>query len=149
MSRRVGTVRGIHFQAPPHAQAKLVRCLRGRILDVAVDLRAGSPTYGRWLGAELDPDNGEQLFIPVGFAHGFMTLEPDTEVAYKVSAFYEPGAEGGVRWDDPDLAISWPTPPSGAELSPKDRDLPALASLVSPFRFDGGVPLGPIGVQQG
>src|SRR5277367_5874425 len=95
MSRAPGVLRGLHFQRPPHAQAKLVRCVRGRIWDVAVDIRAGSPTYGRWAGAELTADNGLQLYVPTGFAHGFVTLEPDTEVEYKVSAFYDRGSEGG------------------------------------------------------
>ena len=136
-SRPAGTLRGIHFQTPPHAQAKLVRCLRGRIWDVAVDLRAGSPTYGQWVAAELTAAGGEQLFIPAGFGHGFLTLEPDTEVAYKVDDFYAPACDGGIAWDDPDLAISWPLPGATPELSDKDARLPALKDFVSPFAYDG------------
>lgn len=143
LSRPAGTVRGLHFQAPPHAQAKLVRCVRGRIMDVAVDVRMGSPTYGQWVAAELSAENGDQLYVPVGFAHGFMTLEPDTEIVYKVSDFYDASSEGGVRWDDPDLAIAWPLAAKDALLSPKDRDMPSLADLVSPFRF-AGAPLAPL-----
>src|SRR5262245_26055385 len=108
MSLAAGTLRGIHFQSPPCAQAKLVRCLAGRIWDVAVDLRRGSPTFGRSVAAELSADNGRQLYIPVGFGHAVLTLEPNSEVAYKVSDFYAPDHDRGVRWDDPELAISWP-----------------------------------------
>jgi len=136
-SRPVGTLRGIHFQTPPFAQAKLVRCLRGRIWDVAVDLRAGSPTYGRWVAAELTAERGEQLFVPAGFGHAFLTLEPDTEVAYKVDAFYDPASDGGIRWDDPDLAIAWPLPGAAPELSDKDAGLPQLRDFTSPFTYDG------------
>jgi dTDP-4-dehydrorhamnose 3,5-epimerase len=136
-SRPAGTLRGIHFQTPPHAQAKLVRCLKGRIWDVAVDLRAASPTYGQWVAAELTAAKGEQLYIPAGFGHGFVTLEPDTEVAYKVDAFYAPDCDGGIAWDDPVLAISWPLPGAAPELSDKDARLPALKNFVSPFAYDG------------
>ena len=108
LSGTTGTVRGLHFQSPPHAQAKLVRCGRGRIFDVAVDIRRGSPTYGQWTGAELSFDNGRQLLIPEGFLHGFMTLEPDCEIVYKCSDFYAPECDGAVRWDDPDIGIEWP-----------------------------------------
>jgi len=132
-----GTVRGIHFQTPPHAQAKLVRCVRGSIIDYAVDLRKGSPTYGKVAFAELSAENGKQLFVPVGFGHAFVTLEPDTEVAYKVSDIYAADSDGGVVWDDPDLAIDWPLPPTGAVLSDKDRILPRLADFESPFAYDG------------
>jgi dTDP-4-dehydrorhamnose 3,5-epimerase len=137
MSRPVGTLRGIHFQTPPHAQGKLVRCIRGRILDYAVDLRRGSPTYGQHVSAELTGDNGLQLWVPVGFGHAFITLEPDTEVAYKVTSGYAPTADGGIRWNDPDLAIDWPLPAGGPALSPKDETLPLLAGFDSPFEYDG------------
>jgi dTDP-4-dehydrorhamnose 3,5-epimerase len=143
LSRPAGTVRGLHFQAPPHAQAKLVRCTAGSILDVAVDLRRGSPTYGRYLSAELSADNGRQLYVPIGYAHGFVTLEPNTEVCYKVSDFYAPDCDGGIRFDDPDLAIDWRLPPDGAVLSAKDAKLPALKDFDSPFEYDG-VPLQPL-----
>lgn len=144
LSVPAGTVRGLHFQTPPHGQAKLVRCIRGRIFDVAVDVRRGSPTYGRWVGAELSAENGHQLFIPVGFAHGFATLEPSTEVTYKVSSGYAPAHDGGVRWNDPDIAVEWPLP-GGVEpvLSGKDEALPLLADFDSPFDYAtfGGTPL--------
>jgi len=131
------TLRGIHFQTPPHAQAKLVRCLRGRIWDVAVDLRAGSPTYGKWTAAELTAEHGEQIYLPAGFGHAFLTLEPDCEVAYKTSDFYAPECDGGVRWDDPVLNIQWPLNGHRPELSDKDRVLPFLKDFVSPFAYDG------------
>jgi dTDP-4-dehydrorhamnose 3,5-epimerase len=140
LSRPVGVLRGLHFQAPPHAQAKLVRCVRGRIWDAAVDIRAGSPTYGRWLGAELSAENGWQLFVPKGFAHGFVTLEPDTEVEYKVDAYYDRDSEGGLIWNDPGLGLPWPLPAGGPVLSDKDLLLPTLADFQSPFAYDG-VPL--------
>jgi dTDP-4-dehydrorhamnose 3,5-epimerase len=136
----VGVLRGLHFQRPPHAQAKLVRCVRGAIWDVAVDLRRGSPTYGRWLAAELTPENGHQLFVPAGYGHGYVTLEADTEVEYKVSGQYAPPCEGGIAWDDPDLALPWPLPESGPILSDKDRVLGRLREFDSPFDYDG-VPL--------
>ncbi len=142
-SRPAGTIRGIHYQKPPHAQAKLVRCLRGRILDYAVDLRRDSPTYGRHASAELSADNALQLFIPVGFGHAFITLEPDTEVAYKVTDVYAPDCDGGVVWNDPTIGIDWPLPPGGPILSPKDIKLPMLAEFESPFEYDGA-PLGPL-----
>ncbi len=136
-SRPAGTIRGIHFQRPPHAQAKLVRCLHGRIMDFAVDLRRGSPTYGGHIGVELSADNGLQLFLPVGFGHAFVTLEPDVEVAYKVSDIYAPDCDGGLVWDDPMIAINWPLPPEGPTLSAKDTQLPRLADFDSPFVYDG------------
>lgn len=144
LSRPAYTLRGLHFQRPPRAQAKLVRCVRGAIYDVAVDIRAGSPTYGRWVGATLSADNGRQLFVPVGFAHGFLTLEPDSEVIYKVTDFYSPADDGGLAWSDPDIAVDWPLP-AGAEpvLSPKDAALPRLAAFESPFPYDGD-PLTPL-----
>ena len=137
-SRAQGTIRGLHFQTPPHGQGKLVRCLRGAIFDVAVDVRKGSPTYGQWVGAELSQDNGQQLFIPVGFAHGFITLAPDTEVFYKVTDFYAPPCDGGLRWNDPAIGVEWPglagEPP---HLSEKDEKLPFLDEFDSPFPYDG------------
>lgn len=143
LSRAAGTLRGIHFQTPPHAQAKLVRCLVGRIWDVAVDLRRGSPTYGRWVAAELTADGGEQIYVPAGFGHGFLTLEPDTQVAYKTSDVYAPECDAGIIWNDPDLAIAWPLPAGGPQLSDKDRALPAFNDFVSPFEYDGR-PLEPL-----
>ncbi|WP_427791032.1 dTDP-4-dehydrorhamnose 3,5-epimerase [Brevundimonas diminuta] len=128
-----GVVRGLHFQHPPHAQAKLVRCLRGAILDVAVDLRVGSPDFGRFHAVELTADSGDQLFVPPSFAHGFVTLQPGTEVAYKVSAPYAPDHEAGLAWDDPDLAIPWPVTPGEAVLADRDRVWPRLKDLESPF----------------
>ncbi|GAB3638285.1 dTDP-4-dehydrorhamnose 3,5-epimerase [Hymenobacter arcticus] len=106
-----GTLRGMHYQLPPHAESKLVRCTRGALYDVIVDLRAESPTYGQWVGVELTADNFRQLFVPERFAHGFLTLEPHTDAAYQVSAKYAPGAEHGLRWNDPALAIAWPAAP--------------------------------------
>jgi dTDP-4-dehydrorhamnose 3,5-epimerase len=143
MSRDVGVLRGLHWQAPPHGQDKLVRCVRGRIWDVAVDARKGSPTFGQWVAAELSAENGYQLFIPEGFAHGFVTLEPNSEVEYKVSALYDPGSEGGVIWNDPTLALPWRLPSDGPKLSPKDELLPPLDEQTSPFIY-GGAPLEPI-----
>ncbi|MCL4186288.1 MAG: dTDP-4-dehydrorhamnose 3,5-epimerase [Rhodobacteraceae bacterium] len=137
LSRRAGTVRGLHYQSPPHAQAKLVRVLRGRILDVAVDARAGSPGFGHWVGVELSAGGGEQLYIPAGFLHGFVTREDDTEVAYKCSDFYAPECDGAVRWDDPDLAIDWGLAPAAATLSEKDARAPLWSSWQSPFRMEG------------
>lgn len=128
-SAPAGTVRGLHFQVPPRAQAKLVRVLRGRILDVAVDIRHGSPTYGRHVAAELSAENGLMLYVPVGFAHGFATLEPDTEVAYKVSDTYAPDCDRGIAWDDPDLGIAWGVDPAAATLSDKDQRQPRLRDL--------------------
>ena len=136
LSRPAGTLRGIHFQTPPDGQDKLVRCARGRILDIAVDLRRGSPTYGKWVGAELSAENGHQLLIPIGFGHAFVTLEPDCEVAYKCTALYAPQSDGGVRWDDPDIGIDWPLT-SAPVLSDKDRLQPLLGDFDSPFEYDG------------
>ncbi|MBL8587413.1 MAG: dTDP-4-dehydrorhamnose 3,5-epimerase [Methylobacteriaceae bacterium] len=143
LSRPAGVVRGLHFQVPPHAQAKLVRCVRGAIFDVAVDVRRGSPTYGQWVAARLTAAGGEQLYMPTGFAHGFITLEPDTEVCYKVTDFYAPAQDGGVIWNDPDIAVAWPDVGVAPSLSPKDLTLPRLADFDSPFPYDGR-PLGPI-----
>ncbi len=140
-SRAAGTIRGIHFQRPPHAQAKLVRCLRGRIMDYAIDLRRGSPSFGRHVSAELSAQNNLQLFIPVGFGHAFVTLESDVEVAYKVSDIYAPDCDGGIAWNDPSIDIDWPLPSDGPILSPKDTMLPMLSAFDSPFDYDGA-PLG-------
>jgi len=136
LSLKRGTVRALHFQVPPKPQAKLVRVVRGSIYDVAVDLRAGSPTYGRWVAETLTAQAGEQLFIPRGFAHGFCTLAANTEVAYKVDGYYKPECEQGLAWDDPTLAISWPVRPANAVLSDKDRKLGRFADFSSPFRYD-------------
>lgn len=133
LSTEVGTIRGLHFQRRPHAQAKLVRVAKGRILDLAIDLRAGSPTYGKHVAAELSADNWAQLYIPVGFAHAFCTLEPDTEVVYKVTDYYAPQSDGGVLWSDPDLAIDWPVAREKAVLSDKDAKLPLLKDLGNVF----------------
>lgn len=133
LSRDVGTIRGLHFQSEPKPQGKLVRCLAGAILDVAVDIRRGSPTYGRHVAVELTPENGEWLWIPVGFAHGFCTLVPDTVVLYKVTDYYSAAADKGVAFDDPDIGIAWPVDPAAAVLSDKDRRQPRLADLPTYF----------------
>ncbi len=133
-SSRAGTLRGLHFQRPPMAQAKLVRVTRGAILDVAVDIRVGSPWFGSWVATELSAANRLQLFIPRGFAHGYLTLEPDTEVFYKVDAYYAPEHEAGIAWDDPEVAIRWPLPADGPILAERDRLLPPLAALPPWFR---------------
>jgi dTDP-4-dehydrorhamnose 3,5-epimerase len=143
MSRVPCVLRGLHFQTPPRAQAKLVRCVRGRLWDVAVDIRAGSPTFGEFVGIELSADDDLQLFVPVGFAHGFVALEANTEMEYKVSDFYDPGCEGGLIWNDPDLGLPWPLPAGEPILSDKDRRLPTLAEYESPFAYDG-MPLSPL-----
>lgn len=134
LSRPVHTLRGLHFQIPPHAQDKLVRVIAGRILDVAVDIRQGSPTYGRHVARTLTAAGGEQLLVPKGFAHGFCTLEPNTEVLYKVSATYAPAHDKGLLWNDPALDIAWPADPDTMVLSDKDRAHPPLAEL--PAYFD-------------
>jgi dTDP-4-dehydrorhamnose 3,5-epimerase len=133
-SEAKGVVRGLHFQRPPYAQAKLVRCVRGAILDVVVDLRAGAPTFGRGHAVELTAESGDQLFVPPSFAHGFVTLTPGTEVAYKVSAPYAPSHEAGLAWDDPDLAIDWPVAADAAILAERDRGWPRLRDLDTPFQ---------------
>ncbi|MFG1288829.1 dTDP-4-dehydrorhamnose 3,5-epimerase [Xanthobacter versatilis] len=137
LSALPGTVRGLHMQAPPFAQAKLVRVLSGAIFDVAVDVRKGSPTYGRWAGARLTAEGGEQLFVPQGFAHGFCTLAPDTRVAYKVDAFYDRASECGIIWNDPALAIDWRFT-GETILSEKDQILPRLKDFDSPFVHSNG-----------
>ncbi len=128
-----GTVRGLHFQQPPFAQAKLVRVLSGRILDVAVDLRQSSPSYGRHVAVELSDESGDQLLIPAGFAHGFCTLEPNCVVFYKVDAVYSAAHDRGVNWADPKLAIEWPVAAERAVLSDKDRKQPMLEDLAPVF----------------
>ena len=127
-----GTLRGLHYQAPPHAQAKLVRCAAGSLWDVAVDARRGSPTYGRWVAAELSAGNGRQLFIPAGFLHGFVTLTPDAELLYQCSDYYAPEADGAVRWDS--VGIDWPVD-GVPTLSAKDEAAPAFADWQSPFEW--------------
>ena len=134
MSAAVGTVRGLHYQAAPHAQDKLVRCTRGLILDVAVDFRRGSPTYGKWVGAELSSENGKQLLVPKGFLHGFVTRAENTEVQYKCTDVYAPDCDGAVRWDDPDIGIDWGT--TAPILSGKDAVAPLLADVTSPFEWN-------------
>lgn len=133
LSLAPGTIRGLHFQAPPSPQGKLVRCVRGAIYDVAVDIRRGSPTYGRYVEAVLTSADGEQLWVPVGFAHGFCTLEPDCEVVYKVTGYYDPKCERGIAFDDPDLNIPWPVAPQDAILSDKDRRNEAFSTLDAYF----------------
>ena len=136
LSRQAGTLRGLHFQSPPHAQAKLVRCGRGALFDVAVDIRHGSPTYGHWVGVDLSFDNGRQLLIPEGFLHGFVTRVADTEVVYKCSDHYAPDCDAAVRNDDPDLGIDWGLsgPPV---LSDKDAAAPRLRELPVYFTWEG------------
>jgi dTDP-4-dehydrorhamnose 3,5-epimerase len=132
-SLRAGTVRGLHFQSFPKAQNKLVRVLRGRALDVAVDLRRTSNTYGQWVAEELSAENRKQMLVPIGFAHGFCTLEPNTEVFYKVTEYYSPENDFGVAWNDPQLAIDWPVKPAEAILSDRDRNQPGFSSLPAYF----------------
>ena len=136
-SAEPGTVRGLHFQRPPHAQTKLMRVARGAVLDIALDIRTGSATYGRHVAVELTAANWRQLYIPAGFAHGFCTLEPDTEVIYKVTDFYAPDSETGILWNDPTLGIAWPKF-AGAQVSDRDTRLPPLARTQSPFVIDSG-----------
>lgn len=135
-SVETGTVRGLHYQAPPMAQTKLVRVARGAVLDVAVDVRKGSPDFGKWVAEELSEANGAQLLVPKGFLHGFVTLTPGTDVLYKVDAFYSGEHDGAVRFDDPDLAVDWGIDPSTAVLSDKDARAPRLADWDSPFVFE-------------
>ena len=133
----VGTLRGLHFQAPPRAQDKLVRVVAGSIFDVAVDIRTGSPNYGKWVGVELSAENGKQLLVPKGFAHGFVTRAPDTAVIYKCSDTYAPETEGAIHFADADLGIDWDINPEDAILSGKDAEAGSFKSLVSPFTFEG------------
>lgn len=135
LSREAGVLRGLHYQIAPHAQAKLVRVVRGRILDVAVDIRKGSPTFGRHAAEELSASNGAMLLVPVGFAHGFVTLEPDTEVIYKVTDTYAPACDRGIAWDDPALGIDWRLGARKAIVSEKDGRHPRLADTAPAFSF--------------
>jgi dTDP-4-dehydrorhamnose 3,5-epimerase len=137
LSAKTGTVRGLHFQTNPFAQGKLVRCVAGALFDVAVDIRTGSPTYGKWVAAELSAENGKQLWVPPGFAHGFCTLAPDTVLSYKVTAYYSAENDKGLAWDDPVIAIDWPIVADAETLSPKDRVQPKLAELPAYFRYKG------------
>lgn len=133
LSREVGTIRGLHYQTEPFPQGKLVRCLKGAIFDVAVDIRPDSPNFGRWVGKTLTAAKGEQLWVPAGFAHGFCTLEPDTEVFYKVTSPYSAPNDAGIAFDDPDIGIDWPIDGHKAILSVKDKNQPALVSLRAPI----------------
>ena len=137
LSRAAGTIRGLHFQTPPHAQAKLVRCGRGALLDVAVDIRKGSPTYGKWVAEELSFENGRQLLVPVGFAHGFVTLTQDTEIIYKCTDYYAPACDRALRFDDPAIGIDWGITRDAAVLSDKDAAAPMLSDLDNPFIYEG------------
>jgi dTDP-4-dehydrorhamnose 3,5-epimerase len=133
LSRASGTIRGLHFQVGPAAQGKLVRCLRGSILDVAVDIRHGSSTFGRYVSIVLSAENWKQVYVPIGFAHGYCTLEPNTEVLYKVTAYYDPESERGLAWDDPDIGIAWPVKAENAILVARDRAYPRLSELSTFF----------------
>ena len=135
LSSESGTLRGLHFQAPPHAQGKLLRVTRGAIFDVAVDIRVGSPTFGQHATANLTAANWMQVWIPPGFAHGYCTLEPDTEVIYKVTDYYAPECDRGIKWDDAALGIKWPIAPDKVHLSEKDRNQPALKDIAPAFLF--------------
>ena len=135
-SAQKGVLRGLHFQLPPHAQGKLVRCIRGRILDVGVDIRVGSPTFGQHVAAELSESNWKQLWVPAGFAHGYITLEDHCEVIYKVTDYYGPECDRGIAWDDPSLSIDWQLPHTEITLSDKDQKQPRLADIASPFHYN-------------
>lgn len=137
VSAMKNTVRGLHFQAPPRPQTKLVRCGRGALLDVAVDIRTGSPSFGQWVATELTAENGRQLLVPEGFAHGFVTLMDDTEIVYKCSDYYSPDCDRAIAHDDPDLAIDWGVSRAKRILSEKDATAPTLADLGTPFRWGG------------
>lgn len=136
-SAEAGTLRGLHYQSPPHAQGKLLRCVRGRLFDVIVDIRAGSPRFGQHTAFELDEAGGAQVYVPEGFAHGFCTLEPATEVIYKVTRYYAPEHDFGIAFDDPALGIRWPFPAEALILSARDRKHPRLAAAPPHFAFAG------------
>ena len=136
LSAKRGTVRGLHYQAPPHAQDKLVRCGRGALLDVAVDIRRGSPTFGQWVAEELSAENGRQLLVPKGFAHGFVTLCDDTEIIYKCTDYYAPDCDRAIRFDDPEIGVDWGTSSAQATLSEKDRNAPMLIDADLPFVWE-------------
>jgi len=135
LSRKSGTIRGLHFQSAPHAQGKLVRCTAGALYDVAVDIRAGSPTFGQWVGEILSRENGRQLWVPPGFAHGFCTLEPSTVISYKVTDFYNAECDKGLAWNDPNIGIAWPEIGDSSTLSPKDKQQPTLSQLPKYFAW--------------
>ena len=142
LSRHSGTIRGLHFQTPPHAQGKLVRVVRGAIRDLAVDIRHGSPTFGRHVGVDISAEDGRQVWVPPGFAHGFCTLEPDTEVLYKVTDFYDRECDKGLLFSDPELGLDWGIDAAAATLSDKDRAHPTLAELPAYFRYETPAPAG-------
>lgn len=130
---RYGVLRGLHFQSPPYTQSKLVRCVKGRVLDIAVDIRKGSLTYGKWVCCELTEDNHRQFFVPKGMAHGFCVLSEEAVFQYKCDDFYHPEAEGGIAWDDPDIAVQWPIPAEDISLSERDKHHPSFKEFISPF----------------
>ena len=136
LSVRSGTIRGIHFQSPPAAQGKLVRCLAGRLVDIAVDLRRGSATFGKSVSVVLSPDESNQLWVPVGFGHAFCTLEPNSIISYRVTSYYSPENDKGVAWDDPAIGIDWPSAADPETLSAKDRNQPSLAELPAYFSIE-------------
>jgi len=136
LSNAPGTIRGIHFQTPPMAQGKLVRCVAGRLLDVIVDLRQGSSTFGRWVSVILSPQDLNQLWVPVGFGHGFCTLEPNSIISYRVTEYYSPEHDKGVAWDDPEIGVDWPSIADPETLSGKDREQPRLADLPAYFSME-------------
>lgn len=140
LSKVIGTIRGLHFQTNPFAQGKLVRCVVGALLDIAVDIRKGSPTYGQWVAEELTAQNGTQLWVPTGFAHGFCTLVPDTVISYKVTAPYSPENDKGLSWDDAAIGIDWPSVANPETLSPKDSKQPLLRDLPDYFSYSAKEP---------
>jgi dTDP-4-dehydrorhamnose 3,5-epimerase len=137
LSARAGTIRGLHFQCAPHIQGKLVRCTAGALFDVAVDIRTGSPTYGRWVAETLTPENGKQLWVPPGFAHGFCSLKPNTVICYKVTGYYSAECDKGLAFNDPEIAIAWPDVADPDTLSSKDCKQPSLTELPEYFQFEG------------